>query len=89
MKMRILELNHPKRFEARSRMLDKLRTKFRNSNILKRGSLRRKEKRAQNEGMFMMLQLLKSVTDEYEKINTDIYHRILHNMGSGGSNQGL
>ena len=62
-KMRKLELNNRKRFEARSWMLDELRTEFRNSNMLIWESVRRQEKTARNEDMFMMLQLLKPRTE--------------------------
>ena len=63
-----LYLNNLRPFEAMSRMLDELRIEFRNSNMLMREYLRRKEKSARNEDMFMMLQIIKPETEEYEKI---------------------
>ena len=89
MKVRKLELNNRKRFEARSRMLEELRTEFRNSNDIMRESVRRQEKTSPNEDIFMMLQLLKPGTEEYQKINTEIYNRILPDTGSGGVNESL
>ena len=70
-------------------MLEKLRTEFRNYNILIRESLRRQEKTARNEDMFMMLQLLKLGTGEYEKIKTEMYKIILPDTGSSGSKENI
>ena len=72
MKVRKLELNNWNRFEARSRLLEELRTEFRNSNDIIRESVRRQENNARDEDMFMMLQLLKQGTEEFEKIKTEI-----------------
>ena len=87
MKLRKLELNSRKRFEARSRMLEELRTEFRNSNEIMRESVRRQEKTARNEDMFMMLQILKPGTEEYEKLKKEIYNRILPETERGGRNE--
>ena len=81
--------NNRKRFEVRNRMLDDLRTEFRNSNELMRESLRRQDKTARNEDIFMMLQVLKPGTEEYENIKTEMYNRILPDTGSGGANVSL
>ena len=72
MKVLKLELNNWKRFKASIRMLDDLRIEFWNSNMLMRYSIRRQEKIARNEDMFLMLQLLKVGTEEYEKIKTEM-----------------
>ena len=82
MKVLKLELNNWKRFKASIRMLDDLRIEFWNSNMLMRYSIRRQEKIARNEDMFLMLQLLKVGTEEYEKIKTEMYNRILPDTGS-------
>ena len=87
MKVRKWELNSRKRFEASSRMLEELRTEFRNSNDILREIVRRQEKTARNEYMFMTLQLIKPGMEEYGKIKTEMYNRILPNTGSGGGNE--
>ena len=87
MKVRKLELNSHKRFEARSRMLEELRTEFRNSNEIMRESVRRQEKTSRNEDMFMMLQILEPGAEEYERLKKEIYNRILPETGRGGGNE--
>ena len=52
-----------------------------------RESVRRQEKTARNEDIFMMLQLLKPGTEEYEKLKKEMYNRILPDMGRGGGNE--
>ena len=87
MKVHKLELNNRKRFEASIRMLEELITEFRNSNELMRESLRRQKKTARNEDMFMMLQLPKPRTVEYENLKKEMYNLILPDTGSGGGNE--